>query len=69
MRINTRKKFEKEIDFFSDEFQQEQKRLETYIKQRPLPRPKTTKSVVITWVLIYLLVAFLLAATVIIFSK
>ncbi|MBO5897566.1 MAG: membrane protein insertion efficiency factor YidD [Clostridia bacterium] len=69
MRINTRKKFEKEIDFFSDEFQQEQKRLETYIKQRPLPRPKTTKSVVITWVLIYLLVAFLLAATVIYLFK
>lgn len=53
------KAFEKEIDVYSDEFWEEQDRLERYIQNRPLHRPKTTIIAVLAWIFTYLFVSFL----------
>ena len=59
-----KKNFHEEIDVHSDEFWEEQKRLEAYIQQRHLPRPKTTIISILGWVFIYLLVSFFVAVAV-----
>ena len=43
------------------EYEKEQKRLETFIKQRPLPRPITQKRTVLAWILAYLFLGFLIS--------
>ena len=53
------------MDFFSDEFWTEQERLERHIQKRPLPRPKTTITDVLVWVLIYLVLSFIVAVAII----
>ena len=56
-----REQFDKKIDIYSDEFWEEQKKREEYVKQRPLPRPQTTIISVLALVVAYLFVSFLLA--------
>ena len=60
-----REKFDKEIDLCSDEFWKEQERLEKYIQNRPLPRPKTTIISVLAWIFIYLFISFFIAVVII----
>ena len=59
--------FEKEIDVQSDEFWEEQKWLEVYIRERHLIRPKTKITTVLCWLLLYLFVSFI-ATVVIIYA-
>ena len=58
------KDFDKEKDIYSDEFWEKQKKLEAYIQQRPLPRPKTTIITVLAWIFIYLFISFFIAVAV-----
>ena len=64
--MKTKKIFKQENGFFAaHEFEEEQKRLEHYIKKRPLPRPKTNIAVLLSWILLYLFLGFLSAFAVI----
>ena len=53
-----------EIDYSSEEFWEEQKRLKIYIQKRSLSCPKTNIFSVLTWMFIYLFVSFFVATTV-----
>lgn len=64
MKTKKDKKPYKKIDFSSDDFWEEQKRLEEYIQQRPLSRPKTNIPSVLVWIFIYFFVSFFVAFTV-----
>ena len=57
--------FGKGRDICSNEFWKEQKRLEIYIQNRPLSRPKTTIISVLVWIFIYLFLSTALAVVVI----
>ena len=61
MKTKKSKRFDKKIDVFSDEFWEEQKRLEAYIQMRAYPRPKTKITSVLVWIVIYLFVSFFIA--------
>lgn len=61
MKTKKSKRFDKKIDVFSDEFWEEQKRLEAYIQMRSYPRPKTKITSVLVWIVIYLFVSFFIA--------
>ena len=58
MKIKKRKLFYKEIDIYSVEFQEEQKKLEIYMQQRPLSYPKTKVASILAWIFIYIFVSF-----------
>ena len=60
-----REKIDKEIDIYSNEFWEEQERLERYIQARTLPRPKTTIVSVLAWTFIYLFISFVVAVAII----
>ena len=59
------KKNDRQIDVDSEEFWQEQIRLEAYVKERTLKRPETKIISVMLWVLAYLVVSFITTMTVI----
>lgn len=59
-----------EIDWFTFyEQQKEQKKLEIYAKQRPLPRPDTKKITVFLWLLTYLILSFIVSFAIVCIFK
>ena len=67
MNIKQNKAVEKQKSDWHDDYEWEvkQKRLEFYIRQRPLLRPRTKIVTVIGWILLYLFLSFFMAVTVI----